>query len=86
MNKMDVCRDQKTFNNAVYKAIKHTREKDAKKMAEGFLVYLVIHVIFLIWGVILAFKAQPPQNRILHIVLAILFAPIYVIAYYLDML
>jgi hypothetical protein len=81
----NLCEDQDTFNNAFYKALKHSRKKDDKKIAGILAVYLVIHTIFLIWGIVLAFKSQPPQNRVVHITLAIVFAPAYVLAYYMNM-
>jgi hypothetical protein len=80
----NVCETQSTFNHALYKALKHARKKDNKKIAGTLAVYLVIHTIFLIWGVLLAFKSQPPQNRVVHITLAIVFAPAYVLSYYLN--
>jgi hypothetical protein len=82
----NVCTDQKTFNNAFYEALKDSRKKDDKKIDGVILVYIVIHTIFLIWGIILAFKSQPPQNRVVHITLAIVFSPMYVLAYYLNLL
>jgi len=79
-----ICTDQKMFNDAFYKALEHTRNKEASKSAPFVLFYVFIHTIFLIWGVILAFKSQPPENRIVHITLAMLFAPLYVFSYYLN--
>jgi len=81
----NVCSDQKHFNDALYEALRQARRKDANKLSGPLAVYSVIHTIFLIWGIILAFKSQPPQNRVVHITLAIVFAPCYVLAYYLNM-
>jgi hypothetical protein len=81
----NICDSQGAFNHAFYRALKYTREKDDKKIAGVLAVYLVIHTIFLIWGIVLAFKSQPPQNRVVHVTLAIVFAPAYVLAYYLNM-
>jgi hypothetical protein len=83
---MSVCDDQQKFNDAFYKAVKNARKKDDKRMTGPLSVYITIHTIFLIWGVVLAFKSQPPENRILHITAAILVGPAYVLAYYLNML
>jgi hypothetical protein len=81
----NICDSQEAFNHAFYKALKYTRKKDDKKIAGVLAVYLFMHIIFLIWGIILAFKSQPPQNRVVHVTLAIVFAPAYVLAYYLNM-
>uniref|UniRef100_A0A6C0JMH1 Uncharacterized protein n=1 Tax=viral metagenome TaxID=1070528 RepID=A0A6C0JMH1_9ZZZZ len=81
----NICDSQEAFNHAFYRALKYTRKKDDKKIAGVLAVYLVIHTIFLIWGIVLAFKSQPPQNRVVHVTLAIVFAPAYVLAYYLNM-
>lgn len=81
----NICTDQDDFNHAFYKALKHARKKDNKMVAGAITVYGFIHMIFLIWGIMLAFSSQPPHNRVVHITLAIVFAPAYVLAYYLNM-
>ena len=81
----NVCNDQDEFNNAFYKALKYTNKKNNKGMANALAVYSIIHLIFSVWGVTLAFRSQPPENRIVHITLALMFAPAYVLAYYLNM-
>lgn len=82
---MSVCNNQEEFNKAFYNALKHANKRDAKRIAYPLALYMVIHIIFLIWGIILAFKSQPPQNRVIHITLAIVTGPAYVLAYYLNM-
>ncbi len=49
-------------------------------------IYIVIHFILLFWGVMLALNSQPPENRVVHIVLAMLFSPLYVLSYYINQL
>jgi hypothetical protein len=83
---MSVCDNQQTFNEAFYKALKNSRKKEEKIMSSAMCTYVITHTIFLIWGIILAFKSQPPETRVLHIATAIVFAPAYVLAYYLNML
>lgn len=80
----NLCASQHNFDNAVYKALKYVRKKDEKLMAGPLAVYMIIHMIFLVWGVVLAFKSQPPANRTIHITLAMVFGPAYVLAYYLN--
>ena len=81
----NICDSQGAFNHAFYRALEYTRKKDDKKIAGVLAVYLFIHTIFLIWGIVLAFKSQPPQNRVVHVTLAIVFAPAYCLAYYLNL-
>lgn len=81
---MSLCNDQDSFNHAFYKALRHSRKKDDKKVAGAVCVYMIIHLMFLIWGIMLAFK-QPAENRVVHITLAMVFAPAYVLAHYLNM-
>jgi hypothetical protein len=82
----NVCQTQHKFSRAVYTALKDARNKDNKLMANAVTIYLCIHFIFLIWGVMLAFKSQPKQNRVVHITLAMVFGPAYVLSYYLNMI
>lgn len=80
----NLCNDQDEYNHTFYKALNYSRKQDDKKMANAVGIYLIIHTIFLIWGVILAIKSQPPENRVIHITLAIVFSPVYVLAYYIK--
>ena len=80
---MSLCNNQDDFNDAFYKALKHSRKKDNKKMASGVGVYMLIHLIFLFWAIILALK-QPKDQQIVHLTLAMVFSPVYVLAYYLN--
>ena len=86
-----VCQNQDEFNNAFYNAVKYARDKDEKKVSKSgtyialTVVYVVLYLSFLIWAIVLAMK-QDPSVRTVHLVLAIVFAPAYVIAYYLNMM
>lgn len=80
---MSLCDNQDNFNDAFYKALKHSRKKDNKKMAIGTIMYMIIHLIFLFWGIMLALN-QPKEQQIVHLTLAIVFSPVYVLSYYLN--
>ena len=54
----NLCNDQDEYNHTFYKALNYSRKQDDKKMANAVGIYLIIHTIFLIWGVILAIKLQ----------------------------
>jgi hypothetical protein len=79
-----ICGSQDGFDRAFYSALKYSRKKDNKIMALPLAVYLVIHMIAVVWGVIVAFSSQPAANRVIHITLAIVFGPAYLLAYYLN--
>ena len=80
---MSLCDNQDKFNDAFYTALNNSKKKDLKKMSTGVGVYMVIHLIFLFWGIMLAVK-QPSDQRVVHLVLAIIFSPAYVLAYYVN--
>jgi succinate-acetate transporter protein len=80
---MSLCDNQDNFNDAFYKALKDSRKRDNKKMASGVGIYMLIHLIFLLWGIMLALK-QPKDQQIVHLTLAMVFSPPYVLAYYLK--
>lgn len=77
----DVCVNQGTFNDAFYHALNHSRKKDQRKLSGVMAFYLVVHTLCMIIGVILALTAQPPENRVVHLTLAIVFSPAYLLAY-----
>ena len=83
---MSLCNDQETFNNAFRTAIKEYNKHESKKLSGVLTVYMIIHLFFIILGVMLAVKSVPKENRVIHITLAIIFGPAYCLAYYLNML
>jgi cytochrome c oxidase subunit IV len=44
----------------------------------------VIWLIFMVWALVLAMKIHTGPKRIEHLVFALLFPPIYVLAYYIS--
>lgn len=82
--KHNPCANQHNFSRAFSKAY-DSKEKSMNKITTPVLVYLFIHLIFLVWGIMLAFK-QPLETRNVHITLAIVFSPAYVLAHYLSLL
>ena len=83
---MALCSDQKTFNKAVRKAIEHIDDDDE---SSGFGVKLIASLImltFYLWALLLALKVSDKEHRVLHITLALLTGPLYVLSYYLGMM
>ena len=82
--KHNPCANQHNFSRAFSKAY-DSKEKSMNKITTPVIVYLFIHLIFLVWGIMLAFK-QPLETRNVHITLALVFSPAYVLAHYLSLL
>lgn len=76
-----VCDNQDDFNQAFATAVKEYDKKLTKKWGTFMTVYAIIHLLCIVWAVFLAFKSTPPENRVLHVTLAIVFGPAYLIAY-----
>lgn len=79
-----VCDNQDDFNTALYTAVQENADKNLEKNKPWIVVYGVVWFILMIWGVLLAMKTESGPNRLLHIMFAITFAPLYVIAYYVS--
>lgn len=80
-----VCDNQDDFNIAFRKAIKYTNKEDVKKMGNWVYVYVILWAIFFVWAIILAMKTRG-NVRTIHLIFAIIASPVYVLAYYLNML
>jgi len=80
----NVCANQDVFNNAFYEAVKQNRKQEMKEARPWSYVGVVIWMIFFIWGVTLAMQVAPGHERVEHLVFAMVFGPVYVLAYYLG--
>jgi len=78
--KSNVCTNQDDFNHALKHALKNINKENMKKETSVMYLYLVPWLIFLLWALILAMKVPEGPNKVLHIILAVLFSPLYVIA------
>ena len=86
MTDTNVCNTQDSFNKALVNYAKYHRElMENRPLPKGVYIYLIFHLIVLVWAVFVALQ-QPQDNRVIHLVLAILFAPVYLISYYIGML
>ena len=81
-----VCENQDDFNRAFRKAIKYNNKENMKKARPWIYVYLVLWLIFMVWGILLAMKIAPGPERVEHLLFALVFGPAYVLAYYLGAL
>lgn len=83
-----VCTDQDTFNHAYAKAVDKYNDIEYGKLTANqkivFTILLALQCVFIMWGIILAIKFVPSNQRPVHIVFAITTGPIYVLAFYLS--
>jgi hypothetical protein len=86
MSTGSVCDNQADFNVAFRKALEANAKHQVKKLGNWIYLYVAIWAIFFVWAIILAMKMGQGPMRVLHLVLAILFSPVYVVSYYLCML
>jgi bacteriorhodopsin len=82
----NVCDNQDDFNVAFDKALKQNNKDAMKKARPWVYVYVTLFMIFFIWALVLAMQTSPGPHRIVHLVIAMVFSPIYVLAYYLGAL
>lgn len=81
----NVCQDQATFNDAVGAAL-DTYGEERKVSTGAMTLYLVLVLVFFIWALILAFQLKRGNDRLLHLFVAMIGSPLYVISYYLNAL
>ena len=82
-----VCQNQNDFNQAFRSALKYNNKQNNKNSQPWVWVYLAMYVIFFVWAIILALTyTVPGPGRTLHVTLAMVFSPFYVLAYYFGML
>ena len=72
----NVCRDQKQFNKSVYKALKYADRRETNRI---WVKYGLFHLVCMFIALYLAMQ-RPPEHRVGHIILAILFSPLYILA------
>ena len=81
-----VCGNQADYNQAFRNALKYNRKQNIKQSKPWIWVYMAIYLIFFVWALSLASRVQPGPYRTMHMTLALVFSPIYVLAHYLGML
>lgn len=79
----NICQDQTSFNNAL--SIGLDTYRDEQKMSSGTMgIYLLLVLVLFVWALVLAFRLKRGNERLLHILVAMLASPIYIISYYLN--
>lgn len=81
---MSVCATQDDFNVAVDKAVKYVIHKqETRKLTAAQMISALIYLLIVIWALLLALS-MPSSERVEHVLFALLFAPVYIMAYYLG--
>ena len=83
MSSSSVCASQDTFNNAFQGAVKYVEKKERPKWWVS-LIAIAICLVLVVWALVLSMQVKSSPDNKLHIVFAIVFAPFYIIAYYLS--
>lgn len=81
-----VCNNQADFNIAFHKAIKQNNKDAMKKAKPWVVVSLTIWIIFFVWALILAMSLPSGAEKTVHLVFAMTFSPVYVLAHYLGLI
>ena len=82
-----LCKDQDSFNKALdnYTDAKDKEISDKLEKNRGSMwAAAILMLLLLVWAVTLAVKVKDGEHRILHIALALLVSPIYIISYFLS--
>jgi|LakMenEpi03Aug12_release.lakeMendotaPanAssembly.Ray.scaffolds.fasta_scaffold2616480_2 hypothetical protein len=79
---MSVCENQDKFNTAINNALDNYRLKPTK--ITGCVAFLLL--VFAVWALFLASKVENFDQKVTHVLLALIFGPLYVLSYYLAML
>jgi hypothetical protein len=83
----NVCDNQQVFNKAVRDAVKHINDEDDNNSnSTAKMLMVLIGLSFYLWALFLALKVADKEHRVLHVTLALLTGPLYVLSYYLGMM
>jgi len=80
------CENQDAFNKSLKQALKYKKKEDRPSYTLR-VIYMIVHVVLAVWAIVLAMQipSLSQAEKTEHLTLAIIFPPIYIIAYYLGM-
>jgi len=83
MSTKTVCDTQDDFNHAFRDAVKYVNKKEQPKLWAQ-IIAVAIGLVIIVWALILASKVNGSADQTVHFVMALVFAPFYIISYYLS--
>jgi len=84
--KKNVCNNQANYNIALRKAIDYNDNKNVKEAIPLMKIYIILWAITFTWAILIALKVSEPEHRVIHVTLAAVFSPAYLIGHYLVQL
>jgi hypothetical protein len=84
--KKNVCNNQANYNVALRKAIDYNDRKNMIQAIPFIKLYIILWAITFTWAILLALKVSEPEHRVIHVTLAAIFSPAYLIGHYLVQL
>ena len=82
----NVCQNQDDYNQAFRNAIQYNNQQNINDAKPWMWVYFALYLIFFVWALMLAMRVPYGPERTLHLTLALVAAPAYVLAYYLGVM
>ena len=79
----DNMRLDQRMESAVAAALER-ENKRAKAASPAMIISTLLYLALLVWALMLASRVAPGPYRTLHLTMAILFAPAYVLAHYIG--
>lgn len=90
---INVCTNQNVFNRSLSNALDYSNNKKRqnvmkmiKKNKDVYGFVLVLYLILLFMAISLAMRVKDDEHRVLHMLVAIVCPPSYIVAYFLGML
>lgn len=80
---MSVCNNQDTFNASVNDAINYSIKQNEPSNTVQY-VLVAVYLLAIIWAIMLAFRSNRGPEMQKNLVLAIVFAPVYIVSYYVT--
>lgn len=75
-----VCQNQDDFNMAIRRAIRYNMDENAK-LSVNAQIALVLYVLLSVYAVVLASRVVEGPQRTLHLTLAMITGPVYVVGH-----
>jgi len=86
MEDENVCVNQQVYNKAFRSALKENTRANIRDAGDWYYLIIALYFVFLFWAVILAMRVPAGSKRTLHITVALIASPMYVLAHYLGQL